>query len=155
LVDLALDLGAHAVLDAIGLAGQLILVAAIGVEHPVSALEVTAPDRARELHAGSLAGYAIARSTTDRATSIAYAALVHPSTPFHWTDRAAMLAFVADRAFATLVASIDGRIAVAQAPVLVDGDRLLFHLSRRNPLARALPIHATAIVHGPDAYVSP
>jgi transcriptional regulator len=67
-----------------------------------------------------------------------------------------MLSFVSERAFATLVASsTGGRIVVAQAPVLVDGDRLLLHLSRKNPLAGTLPLCATAIVHGPDAYVSP
>lgn len=66
-----------------------------------------------------------------------------------------MLAFVAEHAFATLVATIDGRLVAAQAPMIVDGARCLLHLSRANPIAKALPIAALAIVTGPNAYVSP
>ncbi len=68
-----------------------------------------------------------------------------------------MLAFVADRAFATLAASVGdpARLVVGQAPVLVDGERLLLHLSRGNVLARSLPLAVTAVVTGADAYVSP
>jgi transcriptional regulator len=80
---------------------------------------------------------------------------MHPASVFHWGDRAAMLRFVGERAFATLVAVVDGRHLVAQAPLLVDGDRILLHLSRGNPLARMLPVSIVAVVSGPDAYVSP
>lgn len=80
---------------------------------------------------------------------------MHPAPVFAWDDRAAMLAFVAERAFATLAASIEGALAIAQAPLIVDGDRALLHLSRANPIARALPVAAVAVVSGPDAYVSP
>lgn len=80
---------------------------------------------------------------------------MYPSPVFAWTDRAEQLAFVAERAFATLVAVHEGTVRIAQAPVLVDGETLLLHLSRANVLARAMPLRVTAVVHGPDAYVSP
>jgi transcriptional regulator len=80
---------------------------------------------------------------------------MHPTPAFRWDDRAQLLAFVAEHAFATLVASIDGRLVAAQAPVIVDGDRFLLHLSRANAIAKALPVAALAIVTGPNAYVSP
>jgi transcriptional regulator len=74
---------------------------------------------------------------------------------FRWDDRSAIAAFVAERAFATLVASIEDRLVAAHAPLLVDGDRCLLHLSRANAIARALPLRVLAIVGGADAYVSP
>jgi transcriptional regulator len=80
---------------------------------------------------------------------------MHPTPTFHWGDRDAMLAFVADQAFATIVATIEDRHVFAQAPVIVDGDQLLMHLSRANPIAKALPLRASILVAGADAYVSP
>ena len=81
---------------------------------------------------------------------------MHPTASFRWTDRDELRAFVAEHAFATITAVIDGRLVAAQAPMIVDGERFLLHLSRANPLARALPIaDALAIVSGPNAYVSP
>lgn len=80
---------------------------------------------------------------------------MHPTPVFHWSDREAMLAFVGERAFATIAATLAGRITFAQAPVIVDGDRLLLHLSRGNPLAKALPQHVRVLVGGADCYVSP
>ncbi|MBA3542241.1 MAG: FMN-binding negative transcriptional regulator [Deltaproteobacteria bacterium] len=83
---------------------------------------------------------------------------MHPTSVFHWTDRAAQLAFVEERAYLTLVGHVAGALTVAQAPAIRDVDddtRLLLHLSRANPIARALPMRVVAIAHGPDAYVSP
>jgi transcriptional regulator len=80
---------------------------------------------------------------------------MHPTPLFHWSDREAMLAFVGERAFATIAATRDGTLAFAQAPVIVDGDRLLLHLSRANRIAQRLPLRASLIVSGPDTYVSP
>lgn len=74
---------------------------------------------------------------------------------FHWDDRDAMLGFVGERAFATIAASIDGTLVFAQVPVIVDGDRLLLHVSRANPIAKALPLRASVMVAGADTYVSP
>jgi len=86
-----------------------------------------------------------------------YNPAVHPTPAFHWDSRAEQLAFVTARAFATVCATIDGALVAAQVPVLVDddGERLLLHLSRANPLARALPQRVLVVVSGPDAYVSP
>lgn len=77
---------------------------------------------------------------------------MHPNRGFAWEDREAMLAFVADIAFATIAA--EGPVLV-HAPVLVSGpDRLRFHISRGN---RATLDDKRAIVSvlGPDAYISP
>jgi transcriptional regulator len=80
---------------------------------------------------------------------------MHPTPHFHWSERVEMLAFVDERAFATIAATIDERLVFAQAPVIVDGDRLLMHLSRANPIAKALPLRAAVLVGGADCYVSP
>jgi len=79
---------------------------------------------------------------------------MHPNPAFRWTDRDAMLAFVADTAFATI--AVDGPFVV-HGPVVVAGpDRLCFHVARGNRAAQALD-GARALVSclGPDAYVSP
>ena len=80
---------------------------------------------------------------------------MHPTSAFHWSERADLLTHVDERAFGTIVAVVDARPVVAQVPLIVDGDRLLLHLSRGNPLVKLLPVHVVAIVGGPDAYVSP
>lgn len=76
---------------------------------------------------------------------------------FHWDTNAELVAFVTSRAFATVCATIDGALVAAQVPVLVDasGTRLELHLSRTNPLARALPQQVLVVIGGADAYVSP
>ena len=77
---------------------------------------------------------------------------MHPNRGFAWADRDAMLAFVADVAFATIAA--EGPVVV-HAPVLVAGpDRLRFHISRGNR-ARLDGKRAIVSVLGPDAYISP
>src|SRR5262249_6739084 len=55
LVDLALDLDGLAVLAAAKRARELVALPAVGLEHPVSAFEVAAADRAFELHAETIA----------------------------------------------------------------------------------------------------
>ncbi len=78
---------------------------------------------------------------------------MHPSAAFRWDDQVAMLSFVAERSFATLV---DSSFRVAQAPLFVDSDRSIYmHLGRGNPLAQAIPQRVVAVVHGDDAYISP
>jgi transcriptional regulator len=77
---------------------------------------------------------------------------MHPNRAFAWQDRAAMLAFVAEIAFATIAA--EGPVLV-HAPVLVAGpDRLLFHVARGNR-AKLDGRRAIVSVLGPDAYISP
>lgn len=82
---------------------------------------------------------------------------MNPSTLFRQTDRSALAAAVAARGLATLIGVSGGRPLVALAPVLLDGDRLRFHLSRGNALVPVLSAGAAglAVVTGPDAYVSP
>lgn len=83
---------------------------------------------------------------------------MHPTSAFHVTDRAAMLAFTRAHGFATLV---DGSLNVAQVPVLVDegrdpaDSRLFLHLARHNPIARAMPTRVVAVMTGAHGYVSP
>jgi transcriptional regulator len=78
---------------------------------------------------------------------------MHPIAAFRWDDQVAMLSFIAERSFATLV---DSSLRVAQAPLFVDDDRSIYmHLSRGNPIARSLPERVVAVVTGDDAYISP
>jgi transcriptional regulator len=77
---------------------------------------------------------------------------MHPNRAFAGEDRDAVLAFVADIAFATIAA--EGPVVV-HAPLLVAGpDRLRFHVSRGNR-AKLDGRRAIASVLGPDAYISP
>ena len=77
---------------------------------------------------------------------------MHPNRVFAWEDRAAMLAFVAEIAFATIAA--EGP-TIVHAPVIVAGpDRLRFHVSRGNR-AKLDDRRAIVSVLGPDAYISP
>lgn len=83
---------------------------------------------------------------------------MHPSRLFLQDDPALLAALVAQRGFALLVGVADGRPIVAQAPVLLGGRRLRFHLARGNALSAGLQAtgaRALAVVAGPDAYVSP
>ncbi len=82
---------------------------------------------------------------------------MHPDSRFAWTDRAELLAFVADVSFAQIFASTPAGPMVVHAPVIVTGDgHLRFHIARRNRIAAHLD-GATALVcvTGPNAYVSP
>ncbi len=83
---------------------------------------------------------------------------MHPAPQFRWKDEAAMRAFVADIGFGLLFAQTTDGPRVAHVPVVFRGeDRVGFHLSRGNALARHLEAGATAlfVVNGPDTYVSP
>lgn len=77
---------------------------------------------------------------------------MHPNRALAWEDRAAMLAFVADIAFATV--AVDGPMLV-HVPVLVEGaDRIRFHVARGNR-TKLEGKRAIASILGPDAYISP
>lgn len=83
---------------------------------------------------------------------------MHPARLFHQDDPSVLAALVARRGFALLIGVADGRPVIAQVPVLLEGRRLRFHLSRGNALSavlRAPDARALAVVAGPDAYVSP
>ncbi len=82
---------------------------------------------------------------------------MHPNRKFHIQDREAMAALVRDLGFGVLfVASADGPRAV-HVPVLIDGDRLRFHVSRGNAVHGALAagVDALFVATGAHAYISP
>lgn len=60
---------------------------------------------------------------------------MHPNKVFAWTDEAEIRAFVKSESFATIIA--DGPV-VAYAPLVLWGEGVAFHLSRRNALAERL-----------------
>jgi transcriptional regulator len=86
---------------------------------------------------------------------------MHPAAGYRETDEAALLRHLAAHPLATLVAAPQGRLVVAQAPLVVrrtaSGLALDFHLSRRNALAAALEhgFRVVAVSLAAEAYVSP
>ena len=82
---------------------------------------------------------------------------MHPNRKFHITDRAEMAALVRQAGFGMLVAQTEGGLRAVHVPVLLDGDRLRFHVSRGNAVHQALVASCDAlfVANGPDAYVSP
>lgn len=82
---------------------------------------------------------------------------MHPNRKFHLEDRDAMAALVRDLGFGIVfVPTVEGLRSV-HVPVLLDGDRLRFHVSRRNSVYPALAAGADAlfVATGPHAYISP
>jgi transcriptional regulator len=82
---------------------------------------------------------------------------MHPNRKFHLQDRDGMAALVRDLGFGTLfVPTADGLRAV-HVPVLIEGDRLRFHVSRGNAVHSTLAAGADAlfVATGPHAYISP
>jgi len=86
---------------------------------------------------------------------------MHPAPSFKVTDRDRLLAHLRRYPFATLAAAPDGRVLMAQAPLMVreldSGLVIDFHLSANNSLASAIAkgFSACLVSAGPDAYVSP
>ena len=82
---------------------------------------------------------------------------MHPNTTFHWQDRKAMRALVAELGFGSLFAATPDGPRSAQAPaVWLDDATLGFHLARGNALAKHLDgLTAIFVAQGPDGYVSP
>jgi transcriptional regulator len=81
---------------------------------------------------------------------------MHPNSAFDWADREAMLEFVTQVSFATIVVLRPEGPALVHAPVIVHShDRLRFHLSRRNGAAISGSARAIVSVLGAHAYVSP
>ncbi|MBX3481070.1 MAG: FMN-binding negative transcriptional regulator [Caulobacter sp.] len=82
---------------------------------------------------------------------------MHPSPPLRQVDEAALGGLVADHPLALICAVGEGRPLAAHAPVLLEGRRLRFHLSRSNAISRVLRGGETvlAVATGPSAYVSP
>lgn len=82
---------------------------------------------------------------------------MHPNRKFHITDRAEMAALVRQAGFGMLVAQTEEGLRAVHVPVLLDGDRLRFHVSRGNAVHQALVASCDAlfVANGPHAYVSP
>jgi len=86
---------------------------------------------------------------------------MHPAVPFRVEDREVLLAFLRERPYAIICASVKGAPLIAQAPMIVreiDGEIALdFHLSRGNMLAPhiVLGFRAVILAAGNDAYISP
>lgn len=83
---------------------------------------------------------------------------MHPNPAFRQTPAADSLAFARARGFGLLMLNGDAGPLVAHVPFLLDADGSAaeLHLSRGNPICRAvLPGPAVIAVSGPDAYISP
>ena len=81
---------------------------------------------------------------------------MHPNRKFH-VDRPAMAALVRRIGFGTLVAATSEGLRAVHLPLLLQDNRLRFHVSRGNLVHAALRDggEALVVVNGPDAYVSP
>jgi transcriptional regulator len=82
---------------------------------------------------------------------------MHPNRKFHLSGREAMAALVRQAGFGILFVETDAGPRAVHVPVLLDEERLLFHVSRGNAVHPALAGGATAlfVASGPHAYVSP
>jgi transcriptional regulator len=83
---------------------------------------------------------------------------MHPNRKFHIADREATAALVRELGFGVLFVATDAGPRAVHVPVLLDGDRLRFHVSRRNLVHDALAGgggSALFVATGPHAYVSP
>ena len=82
---------------------------------------------------------------------------MHPNRRFHWDDRDALLAFVAELSFAHIFVATPAGPRVAHAPLVVTREgNLRFHLARSNALTAHLDGAAAVVsLASPDAYISP
>ncbi|MDR9484906.1 MAG: FMN-binding negative transcriptional regulator [Sediminimonas sp.] len=83
---------------------------------------------------------------------------MHPNPTFRKTSRAQNIDFVASMGFGTLaLADGQGAPLLSHIPFVLDGDEVLFHLVRSNPMVRLLsePRVARLAVNGPHGYISP
>jgi transcriptional regulator len=82
---------------------------------------------------------------------------MHPNRKFQLTDREAMAALVRELGFGLIFVSAAEGLRAVHVPVLLDGERLRFHVSRRNDVHAALADGGEAlfVATGPHAYISP
>jgi transcriptional regulator len=82
---------------------------------------------------------------------------MHPNRKFHIEDREAMAALVRELGFGILFVPTAEDLRSVHVPVLLDGESLRFHVSRRNLVHDALAQGAGAlfVASGPHAYISP
>jgi transcriptional regulator len=82
---------------------------------------------------------------------------MHPSARFHIAEQADMAALVRAEGFGILTVATEAGLRAVHVPVLLQDDRLRFHVSRSNLVYEALCAGADAlfVANGPHAYVSP
>ena len=82
---------------------------------------------------------------------------MHPNRKFHIADRDEMIGFVREQGFGIIVAQTEEGLRAVHVPVLLEGDRLRFHVSRGNLIHAALLAGGDAlfIANGVHGYVSP
>lgn len=82
---------------------------------------------------------------------------MHPNRKFHIRDREAMASLVRELGFGILFVTTEQGPRSVHVPVLLDADRLRFHVSRGNAVYPALASGAAAlfVANGPHAYISP
>ena len=81
---------------------------------------------------------------------------MHPNKVFDWTDRAEMLRFADDRAFAHIFTACESGLFVVHVPVMVtSAGKVWFHVARRNRITEHLDGHSLLIsISGREAYQS-
>jgi transcriptional regulator len=82
---------------------------------------------------------------------------MHPNAKFQLADREEMAAIVREIGFGAVVVQTSEGLRAVHVPFLVDGDRIRFHVSRRNAVHEALSDggEVLLLVDGPHAYISP
>jgi transcriptional regulator len=81
---------------------------------------------------------------------------MHPNKGFDWADRAEMLRFADQRAFAHIFTASDAGLFVVHAPVLVtEAGRIWFHVAKRNRITEHLDGGSLLIsISGREGYQS-
>jgi transcriptional regulator len=82
---------------------------------------------------------------------------MHPNRKFHLDDREAMAGLVREAGFGLLFAQTGAGPRAVHVPVLLEGNRLRFHVARGNLIHSTLLAGCDAlfVANGPHAYVSP
>ncbi|HEX8307050.1 MAG TPA: FMN-binding negative transcriptional regulator [Allosphingosinicella sp.] len=82
---------------------------------------------------------------------------MHPNRKFHIQDREAMAALVREQGFGVLFVPTAEGLRAVHVPVVLEEERLRFHVSRGNGVHGALLEGADAlfVATGPHAYISP
>ena len=82
---------------------------------------------------------------------------MHPNRKFQLHDRGEMADLVRELGFGILFVPTPDGLRAVHVPVLLDGDRLRFHVSRGNAVHATLAAGARAlfVASGPHAYISP
>jgi transcriptional regulator len=82
---------------------------------------------------------------------------MHPNRKFQITEHVTMAALVREFGFGVLFVPTEQGLRSVHVPVLLEGDRLRFHVSRGNLVYPALAAGGDAlfVANGPHAYISP